>query len=96
MDVGAARNTGICNARGAWVSCQNSDDEWMPRKLDKQMMRTALLGPDCVLRLVRLGPVAFVDEPLVRQYFSENSITHSHEKRAFARERIVEKSIDFC
>lgn len=54
----------------------------------------ALVDWDCVLRLARLGPFAFVDQPLVRQYFSENSITRSRQKRAYARGRIVEKNRD--
>jgi hypothetical protein len=54
----------------------------------------ALVDWDCVLRLARLGPFAFVDEPLVRQSFSDNSITRSSRKRAFARERVIEKNLD--
>ena len=53
----------------------------------------ALIDRECALRLAQLGPVACVDEPLVLQRFSPNSITREVALRAEAKTRLVEKHL---
>jgi glycosyltransferase involved in cell wall biosynthesis len=54
----------------------------------------ALVDWDLVLRLSDHGPFAFVDEPLVLQRFSDNSITGDLNRRTVARAQILKKHHD--
>ena len=54
----------------------------------------ALEDWDLMLRIAQIGPVAFVDDDLVVQRMSGNSITRSNSKRLTAQARIIVKHAD--
>ncbi|WP_052731907.1 glycosyltransferase family 2 protein [Devosia geojensis] len=168
----SARNQGVAVSRGRWIAFQDSDDEWLPTKLEKQMAR--LLAPgssdiagycglltvsaidcrpgerssphytpgssivgverglgdallernfvstqtlvvsrealdavggfdetllavedwDLALRLARHGSFAFIDEPLVLQKFSANSLSRDNRKLLLAQQQVLAKHAD--
>lgn len=169
LGAAGARNAGVAEARGEWIAFQDSDDEWLPRKLEKQMARVLaaeghvavycglltlgglesregerlslryvpdpsirqvegdILPPllagnivstqtlvvrtevirsiggfdldlpaiedwDFAIRLAQAGSIAFVDEPLVQQRFSPNSLTRDDVRQLEARILVIEKN----
>jgi glycosyltransferase involved in cell wall biosynthesis len=50
--LAAARNSGVAASRGQWIAFLDSDDCWLPEKLDRQLARAAL---DSNVGLVHCG-----------------------------------------
>lgn len=64
----APRNRGVLQSQGEWLAFLDSDDEWLPHKLEKQIAAAQQTGcPVVCTNAYRLVPGAGGREPLLRR-----------------------------
>nr|WP_238344367.1 glycosyltransferase family 2 protein [Ramlibacter lithotrophicus] len=72
----AARNHGIRSARCDWIAFQDSDDRWLPTKLEKQVGALKANGSSDRLVVITNGRIVFTDgtrsAPLIEWGFHGN------------------------
>jgi len=67
----AARNTGIQSAKGDYIAFQDSDNEWMPEKLEKQMRAFETAPPE--VSIVYTGCYVVIENK--KTYFPPAKVT---------------------
>lgn len=81
--VSAARNLAAFKSHGEWISFLDSDDEWMPHKLEAQI-KYLVENPECKF--------LHSEELWIRNGVRVNPKV----KHLKSNERIFERSLDFC
>jgi len=70
---GAARNLGIQESRGKFIAFQDSDDEWLPEKLEKQIKVFFAAEPELgvvysdMARITKDGSEIYYKSPIIQQ-----------------------------
>src|SRR4030066_2069221 len=81
--AGAARDTGIKNAAGEYIALLDSDDEWLPEKLEKQL-QVFKESRDEKLGLVYCGVVLIKDNQKVGERLSK--------EKGYVFEKLLERN----